>query len=527
MKKLIVSTALLVSLICSLDAQTEFTYFHTFDPNPDYPNIADKAANIWSIGNYLYLDNGFYNNDGERTQQIIKIDATTKIVEKIITLDSPFNNIGLSERGGYCLTADGFILVTGEWYSDSLSVMQMFLAKYDADLELQWINYFPGLTTRNVFADAVAETTAGTYMVYYTQRTSVNPTISSTRILTTDTSGNLLFTKIIPDPFLYVRGYGSLVNTDDGNLLLTSWVYDIQNHPETPTNVIVHKIDNQGNALWNRFFNFSFFDDQQPMCAAVPGGGGAVMWCKDTSWYDLVTVDHNFNLMHGFDTDGNLLWETEWHEPTAWRSAGRLISAANNDLLGSGFVQPAVDNTRGRAWLFRASPQGEILWERYYSDSLLRPWSPQLEFIDMCEMEDGRIAATGIAYDKNDQGWINPNILLMVFDENGCLEPGCDQSNYYLTTSLEPLFSLPPLPYLQVWPNPAAKVFRVQVPESVWTGKNDLTLAAYDVQGRETYRSTVTEAQPSVDASRWPAGAYQLVLLRQGIPVAGGKVVVE
>lgn len=251
------------------------------------------------------------------------------------------------------------------------------------------------------------------------------------------------------------------------------------------------------------------------------------MWYKDTSWFDLVTVDHNFNVMHGFNADGNLLWETEWHNPTAWRSADRLISAANNDLLGSGYMHPGAPGSRGKGWLFRSSPEGEILWERYYSDSLLRPWSPRMQFIDMCEMEDGRIAATGNVYDKNDQGWIRSNVVIMVFDENGCLEPGCDQSNYYLTSSLESLFSLPPLPFLHVWPNPAAEVFRVQVPESVWTGKNDLTLAAYDVQGRETYKNTVTEAQPLVDGSRWPAGAYQLVLLRQGVPVAGGKVVVE
>ena len=170
-------------------------------------------------------------------------------------------------------------------------------------------------------------------------------------------------------------------------------------------------------------------------------------------------------------------------------------------------MRPGVPGSRGRGWLFRASPQGDVLWERYYSDSLQRPWAPRMQFIDMCEMDDGRIAATGIAYDKNDQGWINPNILLVVLDENGCLELGCDQTHYYLTSGVKTVFSLPPLPFLHVWPNPAAEAFRVQVPGSVWTGKNDLTLAAYDVQGRETYNTMVSEEQPTVDASKWPNDA--------------------
>jgi len=524
MTKLTFGCLIYFLLLLNLFGQQDTTYFYTFDPNP---NIADKAANIWSLGNYLYVANAYVQNSGGRAQQIFKIDASTREVVKSIALEGPYNDIGLSERGGYCITSDGYILVTGEWYSDSLNTTQMFLAKYDADLELQWINYFPGITSKNIWADAVAETTAGTYMVYYTQATSVNPPYTLTRVLATDTSGNLLFNKVVPDPFLYVRGYGSLVNTDDGHLLLSSWVYDIQNHPETPTNVIIHKIDNQGNALWNRFFNFSFYDDQQPMCAAVPGGGGAVMWCKDTAWYDLVTVDHNFNVMHGFDTNGNLLLETEWHEPGAWRSVGRLITAANNDLLGSGFVHPGAPGSRGRGWLFRSSPQGEVLWERYYSDSLLRPWSPQLEFIDMCEMEDGRIAATGIAYDKNEQGWIRSIVVIMVFDENGCLEPGCEQTQYYLTSGFEPLFSLPPLPVLYPRPNPAVSSFVVPLPDGFSSLKNDLTLAAYDDSGREVLRMRVADDQSTVHAGSWPAGVYQLVLLQGGKPMAGGKVVVK
>ncbi len=403
------------------------TFVQSIDPNPQN-NIADKATNIWSIGQNLYIVNGYINLQGKRSQQIIQIDANTRQIINQIGMEGPQGDIVISQSGGYYITANQDILLTGEWRDYVNTRMRTFIAKLDKDLEVLWINYYPDLLEFNAYGDAIAETPIGDILLYLIEGkpTLNDPWTNSegwVRVVKTDAAGNLLFNKIIPDTFSQSGGFGDLVRTDDGNYLLSTIVKGYYYHDIFGTytrNSILHKIDEDANPIWSRTINYCKFGRQVPVVAPLTGGGGTIMWERDTFISD-PTIAPAFPEMHRFDENGQILWHHEWNDFVI-RFVYRTVTAANGDVLGLGSFK---NYSKRRTWLFRIRSDGELLWERHYSDSIQRPWAPGLEMLDMCEMEDGRLAATGIVFDTNSVGGININIGLLVLDSLGCLEPDC------------------------------------------------------------------------------------------------------
>ncbi len=114
--------------------------------------------------------------------------------------------------GGYFLTTDEHILLTGEWRDYNNTRMRTFIAKLDKDLEIVWINYYPDLFEYHVYGEAIAETPSGDIMLYLTEGKSLptgNPwqtAESWIRMVKTDALGNPIFSKIVQDTFSQTVG---------------------------------------------------------------------------------------------------------------------------------------------------------------------------------------------------------------------------------------------------------------------------------------------------------------------------------
>ena len=407
-------------------AQPSETYLKAFDPNPQNMYLFDHSNNIWNIGNYVYVTNLIGDAQGNRQVQILKINASTREIVKQIDLVGPQIDIACSGRGGYCLTNDQHILLTGEWRDYASTRMRTFIAKLDKDLNVTWINYYPGLFEFHVYGDAVAETPTGDILLYMTEGKPVSasePWHSGEgwiRILKTDASGNVLLNKVIPDTFRQAVGYGHLSRMDDGNYLLSSQLVGLNYYHPNPLlglfryNTLLHKIDEDANPVWSRLVNYCTAILQEPTSTALPGGGNAVMWCRDTFGAP-IGVKFTFQELNYLDSEGNTVWRHGWLDQSL-RYFYRIVAASNGDILGVGAYYTGFP-TKGKGVIYRATQEGEILWERHYSDSLQRPWAPFMELFDICELADGRIAATGVVFDTNAVGTLNPNI--------GVLGGGC------------------------------------------------------------------------------------------------------
>lgn len=507
-----------------LSAQPDNTCLYSIDPNPDNMYIFDKGHNIWSIDNYIYMMSGFVaNSQNGRVDQLFKIDPDTREIIKQFELEGPQGDMVAT---AYWVTSDKYILLSGEWRDyNSGGIMRMFLMKLTPDLDILWTKYYTDLTDNYLYSEGISETNEGNYMLYVSEGFGPSPHSSGKlRIIRTDTSGAILLTKMLIDTFPHSYGYGGISSTDDGYFLVSSAVVGYYYDPILGTyteNAIVHKVDEDGNQLWSKTVGYSTFRLQEPTITALPGGGGAVMWSKDTITND-PEIAWDFVLMYGFDSNGSQIWTNEWNK-VGYETIYKIKSATNSDIIGVGLYS-RFEVPNGRAIIFRMSNTGEILWERFYSDSIVRPWAPQLELFDVCELADGRLAATGIVWDTNSIGGINLNVGLLIVDSNGCLEPGCSEQVQFVSSAFEPLFKIPSLQILTITPNPTNGPVQITIPELLLS-KTNLKLRCFDSNGQlvKIFDWPDNTATLFLSDLSLNSGIYHCILYSDMWPIANGK----
>ncbi len=504
------------------------TFALSIDPNPQNMFQTDKGYSVWSIGKYVYVLSGFVNDQNYRRNQVFMVDADTRQVVKEIAFEGPQGDLAIT---AYWVSSDQHILLTGGWYDFNAGLaMRTFLAKLTPDLETVWINYYPDLSTNDLYSEGITETEAGDYLFYLAEAHPPAPhNVSNLIVVKTDTSGTVLFSRMLVDTFNQrTYGYGDLTPTDDGNFLVTSMVRGYYYHPILGTylhNAIVHKIDAEANQIWTKTLNYVKFLIQAPTSTSLAGGGGAVLSLKDTIVPN-PEVAQNFPVMYGLDSEGNRTWTREWNK-LGYQFVYRIKEAANSDILGVGFHYKVWPN-KGKGWIFRTTNTGEPIWERHYSDSLLRPWSPRMELLDFCEMADGRIAATGLVADTNSLGSLNFNVILLVLDSLGCLEPGCAGQTQYVTSVLEPIHRLS-LAFLGINPNPSSGPASIALPEALVSGRSRYELRCFSIDGRLVRREPWPPGASTLDITGWSLtdGMYHIILFEGNMPLATGKAIIQ
>ena len=261
------------------------------------------------------------------------------------------------------------------------------------------------------------------------------------------------------------------------------------------------------------------------MSTPMPDGGSVLMWAKDTSlWIPGVSADE-LPVLRRYSPSGALLWEVGWLQ--GYHRILRVITAANGDIIGGGFRVPNYP-TYGYGWMFRVSPEGILKWNRFYSDSIVRPWNA-FEIHDLAETPEGDIIATAIVTDTVVEGGIaNMNVLLLRVGADGCLQKDCDDRTQYITPVQE-VFRVPfgaSLARLEVSPNPVGAQLRVVLPEA---GGPARQLEWYGLSGRQlgTVAVEAHQREATLPTEDLPTGAYWLLLREAGLPVARALVFVR
>lgn len=510
-----------------LVAQPGEPFVLSFDPNPQSPFKPDKAYRMWSIGNDIYFINGYVETDEyKRKNQLFKLNADTKQIVDSVNLGALDGDMSTT---GYCVTSDGHILLTGEWQQDGTGIMHLFLTKLTPDLETVWMHFYPDLLPDTyLYAEGLAETDEGDYLIYIAESTTPPPhTWGELRVIRTDSTGAIELNKSLVDTFTQTYGFGDLIKTYDGNFIISSFVIDYYSVPILGTFryiALLHKIDENANQIWSKALNYTKFDLQMPWCAPRMGGG-AVMWRKDT--FPAAAPPEllpGFSLLYGFNNDGETEWQREWNT-MGYKFMNRIIEAANGDLIALGYFD--LVNGSGKGLLTRLSSEtGDVIWERRYSDSLVRPWAQYIDLLDVCELADGRIAACGTVLDTNAMGYLNPNVVVLVFDENGCLEPGCSGQDQYVTGLSNPIIAAPALPLLEISPNPASGPIRIHFPGHESGNPDAYQIRCFASDGRwNTYIPWEPHATVDLGALGAPSGTYFILLYKNGQPVATGRCI--
>lgn len=515
-------------ILCWANIQAQ-TYLTSFDPNPNNTWQADKGKMIWSIGSYIYINSGYVDNGAGRRDDLFQVDASTSQVLRQVALSGPQGDLAATAT---CLTSDGNMLLAGEWRDYDTGCMRLFVMKLNPDLETVWANFYPDLGPDSYYADGIVEMPdSNRYLLYLTEGAGAPPhDFAELHILKLDENGEVLWNRMLTDTMFRALGYGDISTTDDGHFLVSSWVNNLYIDPVTGgsyfDNAIVHKIDQEANQIYTKSVGYIGTKIQEPISLALPDGGGVVMWTKDTTTLD-PNIAWTFPIMYGFDSLGNRSWTHEWNRKLYY-PVYRIELAANGDILGVGIYHKGPPTYDATAWLFRMTNKGEVLWERRYSDSLIRSWAPIMELLDVCEMADERIAATGIVWDTNDMGGYNFNVALLVLDADGCLEPGCGEEVQYIASAFMPLFSRS-LPVLRIHPNPASGPTTVALPEGLSTGNERYELRCYSYDGQLMLSRPWPPGTSAIKlaGADFPSGPYILILYEHNWPVAMGKRVIQ
>ncbi len=285
----------------------------------------------------------------------------------------------------------------------------------------------------------------------------------------------------------------------------------------------VFATDTAGNKKWQFTLNDTRIYDCAAFIAPLPNGNLAVSWCNDTmigAWGQNYGIPH---FVAGMDTAGNLLWQHYFAAPYQ-KKINRLRRADNGDIIGCGGTNnPAAGFYQG--WLFRFSPQGELLWEREYYHQSPYPsiGSAGIQFNDFTETPDGGIAATGFFQTPTEI-----DIWLVKTDANGCMEAGCNDSLIWLSAqeAAEGVWVGKPLNALHIYPNPASSQINIQLPHNT-VSPMPAQITIYNLYGQTVFTHPLLPGQrvAQINLPPLPKGIYLVHL--KGQQNLSTKLVIE
>ncbi len=521
-----------------LNAQPDQTYLRSIDPHAETSGLPffDSSNNVKQVGGNVFVESGYVKVDGKRETRLLKIPLDTIKAVQEVAIIGPQGDISITKG---VVTPDSCLLFTGEWADINQGLMRTLLIKYDTSLNILWMTTFPELEDpdRRYYGTDVCMTPEGDILMYgdYSRYENGDWQETECYILKTDANGNLLWYKEIKDDYLGTLAYGNLTPTSDGNYIISTLArYPLPTGNWMRVYYQYVKINGDGDVLWKKVLIDSQNDNQLPFTTSTADGGFVAAMQKDT--FVVNKGPGPWRNLRWYSKDGVPKVEHHWDTNSVIHGSNDLLEAENGDIVVVG-VKP-TDWFRGQSFIERYSAEGELLWERIYNDSLARPWPGAfLAFVSVTELDDHRLAITGIVTDSVDTvtnpNWppLNFNVLFVVLDSLGCLEPGCD-GVLQVITALENFQELAPLevPLLCVSPNPASDHVVVQLSEQSRSHLDRGVLTCYNLQGRvvQTWSWPQSNSnQMDLNLTGLSMGSYYLVLTNGGYPVGSGKLIIK
>ncbi len=222
-------------------------------------------------------------------------------------------------------TSDGGYIAAGWSNTNSANGVDMMLIKTDAAGGLAWTKYLGGAGEDS--AQSVRETSDGGFIVAGYTGSSFSTYAAVYRL---DAGGNTLWSRTFTNP-LWNKAY-SIVPTADGGFIMAgnieSWSPSTGSVGLGLLDLYLVKLDSSGNVTWERRYGASG-DDAGYSVIEAAGGGFAIAGTRGTS-----PVDQDVFLIRT-DADGNLLWERYFGD-TLTQAGYDVLQDANGHFVVSG-----------------------------------------------------------------------------------------------------------------------------------------------------------------------------------------------
>jgi len=410
--------------------------------------------------------------------------------------------------------------ITGAMSSESQE-FQLFLMEFDpATGDSLWTTV-RGEQYRDFTRAAVASSDTTLALINFKQISNNQFRIVLEQL---DLEGNVFWESVFGQQYSYINPQ-SLAKLSNGDLLLTYSTCSIPNASSLCSaegyDLTMTRTDAEGNEIWTHNYPVSVWNVSSQVLA-VDDGGFVVSWARDF-WFELDSLIAFPPSVLWFNAQGELTNSYYFPSNDHQRVLINLYRASNGDIIGAGRAHLGDEDLGLTGWIFRLSPQGELLWERNIADLRLpakRSW-----FNDVIEMPDGSLVFVGLISDtfpNNIPVATNTNVWVVKLDSDGCLEPDCGTYQVITSTTAEvvPTGS----PELRIYPNPTRGAFQVSM-EGFQQPLYPAVVALRDMNGR-LVRQVEQSGNADIDIAGLPAGIYVVQVRTAAGQVGAARVVV-
>lgn len=305
----------------------------------------------------------------------------------------------------------------------------------------------------------------------------------------------------------------------EGRLTTYHWVeYDTPPGPgPLPINYRkIYKFNTNYDTVWTYRSENTPYNDVIPYGCELQDGRTILSYTNPQQ-------ERNIHSIRAINPDGTKDWQHNYMVTGSRnRNIYRLKTLTNGDIMGSGSYTEKAGDPRisDSPWLFRMSPEGELLWERVYYDfdsTLASNGSSRIGTLyDFIELEDGSLLGVGdLWYD------LKSSMLVIRVDSNGCLDPDDCQEIVYidlLTNAEEPLSENNTL---LLFPNPTDYILHI----TFETAGYEADILVMDMVGRLVYREKLINGKCSIISSQLTEGIYMVQVVQNGTLLRTGRFI--
>ncbi len=357
---------------------------------------------------------------------------------------------------------------------------------------------------KTMYAHDVIELHDGYYIIGIVQKQTFDLDIWVQRI---DMQGNKIWEKTYGITS-YDEGSTSAIIENDGITMLTFATYDLDKRDWTR---LIH-IDSSGDIEWQ----------WSEEVTGLEGPVGPLLKVNDNYVYSsFLKGEYVAGTYRGApqivmrDADFNVVWRTNYGEPTLWFNTFRdMVLCEDGTLIGTGqMYEPEINVLWGR--VMKVDMTGEVLWE--VRDTGF--WRPGKESINhmrgIVELPGGSVIAVG--HTKSFMYGHHHGLILKV-TKDGCIDTLCT------TVAVDDML-FNEFEHVVVYPNPVTNAVTFELPES-WRYR-DTWVVISDGTGREVFRADFLSQVNTLDiSSALASGLYFYHVIGDGEVVDVGKVVV-
>jgi len=312
----------------------------------------------------------------EANVYLIKTDANGNLIwQKTYGAD------GVDEGWSVVQTSDGGYIIAGDTEIYGAGKFDVYLIKTDANGNRIWQKTYGGPDWDIGYS--IARTSDGGYIITGITE-SYGAGKSDVYLIKTDANGNMLWQKTYGGSG--VEEGRSVALTNDGGYIITG--YSDSRHINDFDLYLV-KTDADGNLIWQKTYDFSFYDK-----------GWSVAQTKDGGYVIAGEAGYDALLMKT-DANGNLIWR-KTYGGTGSDFARSVLETKDGGyiIIGSTSSYSAIGDLD--VYLIKTDSNGNLLWQKTYGGgSEDRGWS-------IAKTNDGGYIITGIisSYGTGEDVWL-------------------------------------------------------------------------------------------------------------------------